>query len=305
MRERGRCFSLVVICWFVAMTSQAIAELRSLNPTVSGQQTAGTGSVVRVSVRGNGRLVIPVSVNGKQECRFLFDTGATTTVIDEKLAARTGVDARSRESVYTFAGNVPMSAGRVEMLAIGNRGMAGMEVLVADLGPLFNLDADIDGILGEDVLSRFNYLLDRRGRNLEIEQESSLSPAPPGTKVSFERRGGKIYVPVAEGAVRLILDSGNPYLVVYEDAVPKLQTSVESANNGTGAVGSSSRHRAIRPCRIAELQIGDRLLRKVEALLSARDAGRWEDGFLPLHFFDSIYVNNAQNFLIANPRQDW
>jgi hypothetical protein len=50
------------------------------------------------------------------------------------------------------------------------------------------------------------------------------------------------------------------------------------------------------------LRIGDRLLSNVDVVLAGRGPGRYEDGFLPLHFFDSIYVNNLESFLIVNPR---
>lgn len=296
MASGSKPFSLVAVSCFLVATSQGIADemTRPARPATS---------VVRINVRGNGRLLVPVAVNAEEECRFLFDTGATTTLISERLAERIGVDASRTEKVYTFAGKMTLSAGRVEMLRIGNRGIAGIEVLIADLGRLFNLDAEIDGILGQDVLSRFNYLLDRRGRKLEIEAGSSLSPDFSGRRVTFAKHGGKISVPAAGGAVRLILDSGNPYLVIYEDAASRIETVVRMGNNGAGSVQSSNGRRTVRPCRIVSLEIADRCLRNVEALLSTRDTGRLEDGFLPVYLFDSIYVNNAEGFLILNPQR--
>jgi hypothetical protein len=175
----------------------------------------------------------------------------------------------------------------------------GNEVLMGDLGRLFNLDPEIDGILGQDVLSRFNYLIDRRGHMLVIDAADSLS----GTRVSFEKRAGKIYVPIQGGALRLMLDSGNPYLVLYEDAASKLQ----AVNLNVGverAIGSSIGQRTARSSRLPLLQVGDIQVRNVEVLLSPRGAKRSEDGFLPLHLFDSIYVNNHENFLIVNPERN-
>jgi Aspartyl protease len=174
-------------------------------------------------------------------------------------------------------------------------------VLIGDLGRLFNLDPEIEGILGEDFLSRFNYLLDRRGRKLVMEENDNLATVLFGTKVSFETRGGKIYVPAAGGGVRLLLDSGNPYLVLYEDVAARL--CLETADSSAvSAVGSSIGSRAVRMSRLIEMEIGDSVLRNVEVWLSARGSGRIEDGFLPLRFFDSIYVNHLENFLIVNPQ---
>ena len=44
--------------------------------------------------------------------------------------------------------------------------------------------------------------------------------------------------------------------------------------------------------------------RNVEGYLATRGPGRSEDGFLPLSVFDSIYVNNLENFLIPNPQRN-
>jgi len=271
-------------------------------PGAIAQETIKTKPSVRITVRENGRILVPVAVNGKKESRFLFDTGATTTVLSERLAAKAGVMAKSVKRVGTFAGEVALPVGQVDTLRIGNHWVAGIDVLVGDLGRLFNLDAEIEGILGGDFLSLFNYLLDPDRGQLEIEEDGDLSSKLSGTRVACEKRGGKTYVPVAGGDVRLILDSGNPYLVVYEDAASRLQPAAHIKE--TKVVRSSIGSRAIRLFRIASLQIGDSRLRNVDAYLATRGPGRSEDGFLPLYLFDSIYVNNLENFLIANPQRN-
>ena len=88
-------------------------------------------------VRENGRLLVPVAVNGKKESRFLFDTGATTSVLSEKLAAKAGVTPKSIKRVSTFAGVVSLPVGQVDTLRIGHRSVVGIEVIVADLAGLF------------------------------------------------------------------------------------------------------------------------------------------------------------------------
>jgi len=57
-------------------------------------EPAGAVTVVRLDARDNGRLVVSVGLNGKGAYRFLVDTGATTTVLSQKLAERLGVASR-------------------------------------------------------------------------------------------------------------------------------------------------------------------------------------------------------------------
>jgi predicted aspartyl protease len=266
-------------------------------------ESAKAVTVVRLDVRDNGRLVVPVGLNGKGAYPFLVDTGATTTVVSQKLAERLGVASRDKARVHTFAGEVQVPVGRVETVGIGSRSVGGVDVLCADLGRMFRLEPGIEGILGQDVLARFNYLLDRRGRRLEVEEDGDLGAALSGTPVSFNSRGGKIYVPVAGGVLRLMLDSGIPYLVLYEDVVSKVELALVGAGeNSVAESGIGSR--TLRPARLAVLDIGDARIRNLQVYLTKRiEAGRPEDGFLPVRLFDAVYVNNDKAFLILNPQR--
>ncbi len=187
MRQGSVVLKVTVIGYFLTATSWAIDQ----------ETSSASPSGIRVMVRANGRLLVPVAVNGKKESRFLFDTGATTIVLSDKLAAKAGVTPKSMKRVSTFAGAVSLPVAQVDTVSIGDRSVVGIEVLVADLARLFNLDPEIDGILGQDVLSRFNHLLDCRSGKLEIEEGANLSSKLSGSRVACERRGGKIYVPAA------------------------------------------------------------------------------------------------------------
>ena len=265
-------------------------------------EPAGAVTVVRLDARDNGRLVVSVGLNGKGAYRFLVDTGATTTVLSQKLAERLGVASRGTARVHTFAGEVPVPVARLDTVGIGSRWVVVVDVLCADLGRMFGLEPAIEGILGQDVLSRFNYLLDRRGRRLEIEEDGDLGAGLSGTPVPFNSRGGKIYVQTAGGALRLMLDSGIPYPVLYEDVVSKVELTLGAWENKAAESGIGCR--TLRPARLAALAIGDARIRNLQVYLTKRtEAGRPEDGFLPVRLLDAVYVNNDKAFLILNPHR--
>ncbi len=313
MRAGSRVLSLVLAVCFAAVMPDMTAR------EVTGGRSAGAGpeldavsarspaplvsSVVRIRMRENGRVLVPVVVNNSGTYLFLLDTGSAMTMLNRRLAKRLGVAATKGEWVHTFAGRVSLPGGRADSLKIGTFEIHGSDILIGDLGRLFNHTPEVDGILGQDILSRFNYLIDRRAGILEIEEGNNLRSTLAGTKVSFEKQRGVIYVPAARGALLLILDSGNPYLVIYEDAARRCD-AVLTISGGEGAVESSLGRRAVRPTRLPSLEIGDNVLHNVGALLATRESGCLEDGFLPLHIFDSIYVNNLESFLIANPRRN-
>ncbi len=182
MRQGSVVLKVTVIVYFLTTISWASDQETSSAPP------GGIG----VIVRGNGRLLVPVAVNGKKESRFLFDTGATTSVLSEKLAAKEGVTPKGVKRVSTFAGAVSLPVGQVDTLRIGHRSVVGIEVIIANLASLFNLDTEIDGILGQDVLSLFNYLLDRRKGKLEIEEGGNLTSKLSGSRVASKSLEGRL-----------------------------------------------------------------------------------------------------------------
>ena len=260
-------------------------------------------SVVRLDTRITRRLVVSVGLNGKGDHPFLLDTGATTTTLSHKLANKLGLVPLRSAQVHTYMGVVSVPVARMDKIEIGNRSFVGTPVLCADLQRMFRLEPSIEGILGQDVLARFNYLLDRRGQKIEIEEDGELGAAISGTTVPFISRGGKIYISTADGSLRFMLDSGIPYTVFYENVAAKLDLSPIEAQEPVAAE-SPNGNRALRPARLNSLKVGDVSLRNLNVFLTEQiESGRPEDGFLPVHLFDSIYINNSKGFLILNPRR--
>ena len=91
--------------------------------------------------------------------------------------------------------------------------------------------------------------------------------------------------------------------LLYEDVVSKVELTLVGAGENTvakSAIGS----RSLRPARLAALVLGDTRLRNLQVYVTPRvEAGRPEDGMLPMLLFDAIYVNNANAFLILNPHR--
>jgi hypothetical protein len=261
---------------------------------------AGAASL-RYEVREGGRILVPVSINGKGPYMLLFDTGADTTVLDARLARKLGLGTSGKASMRTFAGKVEVPLARVERLSLGSRSDGPVGVVCADLAEMFGLPGDIQGILGQDFLAQFSFLLVRKERRLEIDENGSLAEPPGGTRLMVERKGGRYYVSgLLAGASeprRLLLDSGIPYSLLYEDPLLELRCS-----GSNGAAESSIGARKLRSCRLKTLDLGAVQFKNLAVQLTSRLAGpRWEDGILPLGLFDAIYFNNAGSFVILNP----
>jgi hypothetical protein len=223
-------------------------------------------------------------------------------VLDARVARNLGLGTSGKAAMRTFAGSVEVRLARVERLSLASWSGGPVEIACADLAEMFGLPGDIQGILGQDFLSQFSFLLTRRGRRLEIDEDGRLAERLGGTRLAVERKGGRYYVrgqlAGASEPRRLLLDSGIPYSVLYED--PRLDLRCSGANTSAqSGIGA----RKLRPCRLATLNLGTVQFRNLDVQLTPRLAGQagWEDGILPLALFDAIYFNTAESFVVLNP----
>jgi len=272
----------------------------------AGAGQVAEGASVRYQVREGGRILVPVSINGAGTHLFLFDTGADTTVLDAKLVRKLGLQPTGKAPMRTFAGLRTVDLVRVESLELGSWSEGPVEAVSADLSETFGLPSEVQGILGQDFLSRVSFLLLLgREHRLEIDGDGKLVGQLGGERLGVERKGGRYYVrgqvAGASEPRRFLLDSGIPYPVVYED--PGLQMSCSEA--GTTAA-SAAGTRKLRPCRMPALQVGPVALRNLSVQVAARLNGppAFEDGILPLGLFDAIYFDHAANSVIRNPVRD-
>lgn len=114
-----------------------------------------------IPIAGSGPIRTKVSVNGVG-LTLVLDTGADRTVISPAALARTGLEIESARAV-NIVGVTGTAAARevtVPLLDVAGVRIGPLAVIVHDVGL-----ADIDGLLGRDVLDRFTLTVDSaRGR---------------------------------------------------------------------------------------------------------------------------------------------
>lgn len=114
-----------------------------------------------IPIAGSGPIRTKVSVNGVG-LTLVLDTGADRTVISPAALARTGLELESARAV-NIVGVTGTAAARevtVPLLDVAGVRIGPLAVIVHDVGL-----ADIDGLLGRDVLDRFTLTVDSaRGR---------------------------------------------------------------------------------------------------------------------------------------------
>src|ERR1700722_3594475 len=131
-------------------------------------------------------VVVSLMANDQGPFDFVFDTGTNTTIVDPSLARRVSLVAQDRIQLITLGGTQTVIRSSMHTLAAGAGHAENVEVLVQDLSELRNVDSHIQGIVGQNFLSHFNYLLDYRRHALQIEQASEIRENTEGEPIRVE-----------------------------------------------------------------------------------------------------------------------
>jgi clan AA aspartic protease (TIGR02281 family) len=144
------------------LAQQIRHELASLTDANGGQASGET----LVTLEGaRGVWVVPVTVNGFRG-RFLFDTGSSVVVLSPAFAAQAGVAPRTNDTLEleTLGGRTRGAWGTATSLRVGGAEIRNAEVIVHPPG------GEIDGILGNAFLSRWDVSLDPDRRTLRLRR---------------------------------------------------------------------------------------------------------------------------------------
>jgi predicted aspartyl protease len=127
-------------------------------PTVGATDQPPLDTVIRFTP---GRhIVVDARVNGSTSARLILDTGAGNTLISPRVLDAAGVSltrgtATGRTRGLAKDAEVEVTQVVVNSLEVGEARVGRMLVSAYDMGM-----ADVDGLLGQDFLARFNVSID-------------------------------------------------------------------------------------------------------------------------------------------------
>ncbi len=289
------------------MRRQLVVVVGFLGLAAGGETFAGGTAVpegVRFTSRRAGEVIVAVTIADRGPFRFLLDTGSTHSAVTEALAA--ALDARpvAQTVMTTSSGSVGCLVVQVSDIAIGPARVDRLDATALPLGAAAALGERIDGIIGQDFLSRFNFTVDYERSRLFWNDEA---PTDPGTRLTLTASAGRFFVTLPQHSdteanpLRLVPDSGADAVILFgNQSARQLQLIDEPhamrLDSLAGAV-------TIRPAVIETLQVGAATLRHQRAaIIAVKTPGEDGDGLLPLHVFASVSFNNRDGYMVVRPR---
>jgi hypothetical protein len=243
---------------------------------------AGAGQLcgsVRLELVKGRPVADGVFVNGHGPYRFLIDTATSSNHIEPDLARSIGLIATYRTDLTSSVGRIAVLGSDRVSIDLEEAHAAEQNVLFAGMDVVHQLAAGIQGILGQDFLSHFDYLLDMRGKRLDFGKRQ-----PEGQRSAFRLANGRAAVSTNLGD--LLLDSGAANVVLFGVRPEGPNSSYLRTIAGTEVVGMVYRRLVIAGRRIWS---GDAV-----AIPNPREPGI--DGLLPLSLFRTVYVSNSERY---------
>jgi predicted aspartyl protease len=239
-------------------------------------------AAVKIQIVRDRPIVDGVFINGHGPYRFLIDTGTTLNHLDPKLAASIGLKPTLRTELLSSTGATTALGAADVHVAIDSVEAAGQVFLFAGLDVIQKHFPQVQGVLGEEFLSRFDYLLDLRRKQIEFGKRE---PDTTELRAEFQRVAGRPVVTTNLGP--LVLDSGASWVTLFGVNAPA-RTREMVTLTGSTKVGTVAR----------EVTIGGRTLWRGDAIAIPPSPETQTAGLLPMKLFRAVYVCNSEGYLV-------
>jgi predicted aspartyl protease len=249
-------------------------------------------------------IVVQTMVNGSGPFSFLLDTGATRTVIDPELAVQLQAPIVGKASLTGALRVREDELVQIREVRLGAVSSSGLGAVVDKLARQKILAPGIRGVLGEDFLSGFDFLIDYKQHSLRFGDA-----LPAGERCRFETTGqyhdlpttNRLLIPVefmgiSGETVRFQLDTGAkmPELFSTNDVANPSQPWGASLATTSGADG-------VTILTNVTIRVGKTMVPGLNVVQSRRTLAFDSLGLLPASIFHRIYISHTGGFVVLNP----
>ncbi|MCZ6835927.1 MAG: aspartyl protease family protein [Planctomycetota bacterium] len=197
-------------------------DAEDLQASIPEETTLATETVrIPFELKAN-KIYIETMINGKGPFPFIFDTGASVTVIDQSLTEELGLEKIGKSEIGDPSGSQQISVDlvRINALQAGGLMAKGFEASSWDRGDLYQrMQTPPKGIIGFPVFHEFLLTIDYEASELVVTR-GSLSPADDHVIAYTAPMGiAEMECTVNGRSVTTHLDTGGPHGVMVPESV--------------------------------------------------------------------------------------
>jgi hypothetical protein len=256
--------------------------------------------------------VVPVYLNNSGPFPFLLDTGSGRTVISLEVLKQLKSPYQSQQKLITASGVSSVECYRVEALRVGDKQSRDLDVLGVPMAKGGKIP--LAGLLGQDFLRQFDYILDY-GRSQLIFEEGNEFKAllDKGLDVYEMQQYAKLMLIMLppqsprKKPLLLVLDSGITGLILFSRTLDAYGLDLDSRSLKPEFLSTVLGHDIGVGGIFRSLHLKGSKLKNQKVFLARAFAIHEiliEDGLLPTSFFRSLYVCNSRNLIALNPILD-
>lgn len=134
----------------------------------------------------DNEIVVKCRLNKGEEVDFLFDTGASDTIIDRRVAAQHFLAKQDKFDIAAFSGMVEANKSELKRFEIGSLVLNNVPVRVLDMNQQSRqMGRPIAGIIGTNIINQFLITIDYSKPNLTFEDLDTAQRPAKAVSVPF------------------------------------------------------------------------------------------------------------------------
>ncbi|MBN9396320.1 MAG: aspartyl protease family protein [Candidatus Melainabacteria bacterium] len=197
-------------------------------------------------------ILVKCRLNQGEEIDFLFDTGASETIIDRRVALDNGLVKQGEVAINAINGSITTNTTSIDRLEVGSLILNDVEARIMDLsGQSRHLGRRLGGIIGTNVISRFVTVIDYGKSRLSFHDADTYPRPVDAAQLTFTKRSA----PVVK--IRLNNAFEQAMLVDTGAAFNNLPAQVAQRFAATGQPGATIEGTGLdgRPVRLGKVTI--------------------------------------------------
>lgn len=181
-------------------------------------------------------IIIDGHISNLPTLHFAIDTGSTRTIIDQRIADALNLP-RHPARAFNLSKSLRIESVELPDIAFGPQHASHLNVLLGDLRYLRSTGAKVDAILGLDLLSQSTLRINFQSKLVTFGELAVPNPAalyPFSVPLHSNPSSLLVDLNLDGHSIPMILDSGMPGILFYENDLDNLALNLRAENVSTG-----------------------------------------------------------------------